>query len=224
MVTFNKTSVLTPTGRDIRGDIRGEVRSDAVCHPGRDLERLVFDAYRRAEAMGLVEPDADAQGDLKAARHVASHVRKAGIATAAATALTNVEVPTQAELTALLQTMIAALEASPAPKFEWAGVARVLDDEGLASLLGVSLSSLKRYKSGERVTPDPIAARLHFLALVVSDLAGSYNTFGVRRWFSRKRTLLDGRAPAQLLAGEWDPDDAGPARVRQLARELVSLS
>src|SRR5476651_2284669 len=157
MVTFNKTSVLTPTGRDIRGDIRGEVRSDAVCHPGCDLERLVFDAYRRAEAMGLVEPDADAQGDLKAARHVASHVRRAGIATAAATALTNVEVPTPAELAALLQTMIAALEASPAPRFEWAGVARVLDDEGLASLLGVSLSSL----SGTRraIASPPIRSR-----------------------------------------------------------------
>ena len=35
---------------------------------------------------------------------------------------------------------------------------------------------------------------------------------------------LDGRSPAQWLAGEWDPDDAGPRRVRELARELVSLS
>ena len=191
---------------------------------GRQVARLVFEAFRRAEAMGLVEPDADAQGDLKAARYVASHVRKAGIATLTAAALSNVEVPTEEELTALLRTMIAALEASPAPKFEWAGLARVLDDEGLASLLGVSISSLKRYQSGERDTPDPIAARLHFLALVVGDLAGSYNEIGIRRWFVRKRTLLDGDSPAQLLVGEWDPEDAGPARVRHLARQLVSLS
>jgi hypothetical protein len=83
---------------------------------------------------------------------------------------------------------------------------------------------LKRYQSGERDTPDDVAARLHFLALVVSDLAGSYNDIGVRRWFQRKRTLLDGRAPVTLLKGHWDPDDEGPMRVRQLARELVSLS
>ena len=174
--------------------------------------------------MGLVEPDAGVPGDLNSARYLANRVRKAGIAGAAAAALSNAEVPTPEELAGLLQTMIAALEASPVPKFEWAGVTRVLDDEALASLLGVSISSLKRYQSGERDTPDPIAARLHLLALVVGDLAGTYNDIGIRRWFMRKRTRLDGRAPAQLLAGEWDPEDAGPARVRQLARELVSLS
>ena len=88
----------------------------------------------------------------------------------------------------------------------------------------MAASSLKRYQSEERATPDPVAARLHFLALVVGDLAGSYNDVGIRRWFHRKRTLLDGRSPAALLKGEWDPDDDGPARVRQLARDLVSLS
>ena len=51
-----------------------------------------------------------------------------------------------------------------------------------------------------------------------------YNDIGIRRWFDRKRSALDGRAPAQVLSGEWDPDDPGPARVRALARELVTLS
>ena len=191
---------------------------------GHDIGRLVFEAFRRAEAMGMVEPVAVPQGDLKTARYIANRVRKAGIATAAAAALNNVHAPALEELPVLLQTLIAALEASPVPKFEWAGVARVLDDELLATLLDVSVSSLNRYRSGERATPDPIAARLHLLALVIGDLAGSYNDIGIRRWFLRKRALLDGRTPAQILGGEWDPDDVGPARVRQLARELVSLS
>jgi hypothetical protein len=91
-------------------------------------------------------------------------------------------------------------------------------------LLTVSVSSLKRYQSGERDTPDDVAARLHFLALVVGDLAGSYNEIGVRRWFHRKRTLLDGRTPASFLKRDWDPDDDGPSRVRQLARALVTMS
>src|SRR5439155_9476816 len=123
-----------------------------------------------------------------------------------------------------LETLIAALEASPVPKFEWTGLGRIFAPDDLAALMNVSLSSLKRYVSGERETPDDVAARLHFLALVVGDLAGSYNDVGIRRWFQRKRTRLDGRAPAQLLTGEWDPDDAGPRRVRELARELVTLS
>lgn len=174
--------------------------------------------------MGLVEPHAPAASDVTTIRDLARRARRAGIATATSAEIDNVETPTPEELAELLQTMIAALEASPVPKFEWAGVARVLDSDQLASLVDVSPSSLKRYQSGERTTPDAIAARLHFLALVVGDLAGSYNDIGIRRWFRRKRSLLDGRAPADVLAGEWDPDDAGPHRVRQLARELVSLS
>src|SRR3989442_11811060 len=128
--------------------------------PGRRVRRLLADASRRAEAMGLIEahpgPDAGPQGDLTAFRHIATQAEKAGIATATAAALHNVETPTLEELAALLTTMIAALEASPAPAFEWGGLARVFDGEQLASLLNVSLSSLKRYQAGERTTPDAI--------------------------------------------------------------------
>lgn len=195
---------------------------------GRDAGRLLSEASFRAEAMGIIKPAAadpvDEPDDLSTIRKLAAQVRRAGIASAAAAALNNDEPRTGEELASLLRTMIAALEASPAPKFEWAGLARVLDAEQLASLLGVSISSLNRYQSGERDTPDSIAARLHFLALVVGDLAGSYNPPGIRRWFQRRRTPLDGRAPADLLKGEWDPEDSGPARVRELARELVTLS
>jgi hypothetical protein len=174
--------------------------------------------------MGIIKPRFEPHGNLETIREIAKYIGRAGIATATTTALDNVETPSPDELASLLETMIAALEASPAPKYEWSGLGRVLDADALAALLNVSLSSLKRYQAGDRDTPDPVAARLHYLALVVGDLAGSYNDVGIRRWFQRKRALLDGRAPADLLRGDWDPDDAGPARVRELARELVSLS
>jgi hypothetical protein len=184
---------------------------------------LTLEASRRAEAMGLLEHGAG-RADVGTIRQLANRVRRAGIASSAADVLNNVEAPSAGELATLLGTMIAALEASPAPRFEWHGVARVFGAEELAPLLNASVSSLKRYQSAERDTPDPIAARLHWLALTVGDLAGSYNDIGIRRWFHRKRERLDGRAPAALLRGEWDPDDEGPTRVRQLARELISLS
>jgi hypothetical protein len=120
--------------------------------------------------------------------------------------------------------IIAALDASPAPEYEWKAVAAMFPPDDLAQLLDLSVSSLKRYQSGERATPDVVAARLHFLALVVGDLAGSYNDTGIRRWFERKRTQLDGRSPAACLKHGWDPDDEGPGRVRELARSLVTLS
>src|SRR6476469_8872214 len=102
--------------------------------------------------------------DLGSVRKLAARIRQAGIASAASAALHNVEAPSASDVADLLRTMIAALEASPVPEFEWAGVGRVLDPERLASLLSVSISSLNRYQSGEREIPDAVAARLHFLA------------------------------------------------------------
>lgn len=104
---------------------------------------------------------------------------------------------------------------------EWRGVHDVLGGDALAQLLGISASSLRRYHSGSRTTPDEIAARLNFLALVIGDLAGAYNDIGVRRWFQRPRKVLGSRSPAQLLSGTWRPEDPGPRRVRDLAEALV---
>ena len=188
------------------------------------VARLVFEVARRAEAMGLVEPGTVSRADVDAARQLAARVRRAGIGASAADQLTNVTTPTAEEITGMLEMMVAALEASPAPKFEWGGVGRVFGVDDLAALLNVSASSLKRYQSGERETPDAVAARLHWLALTAGDLAGSYNDIGIRRWFHRKRERLDGKAPIAFLRGDWDPDDEGPSRVRQLAGELVFLS
>ncbi|OGN80585.1 MAG: hypothetical protein A3G84_01130 [Chloroflexi bacterium RIFCSPLOWO2_12_FULL_71_12] len=115
-----------------------------------------------------------------------------------------------------------ALERSPAPATEWRSLVAVIGTDLLAQLLGTSGSSLRRYLAGTRRTPDVVADRLHFIALVVADLAGSYNDLGLRRWFERPRVLLGGKSPAQLLKGEWRVDDAGPARVRELAYALTA--
>ena len=69
---------------------------------------------------------------------------------------------------------------------------------------------------------DAVAARVHFLALAVGDLAGAYNDIGIRRWFERKRTVLEGRAPAAVFRGKWQPEDPGPLQIRDLARALVA--
>ena len=113
------------------------------------------------------------------------------------------------------------MDSSPTPASEWRGVYGVLGGDELARLLGISPSSVRRYLSGSRATPDEIAARLHFVALVIGDLAGAYNDFGVRRWFQRPRKLLGSRSPGHLLSGTWRPEDPGPQRVRDLAAALV---
>lgn len=185
--------------------------------------QLTLEVLHRAEAMGLLRIRGP-RDDASALRQLATALRAAGIATSAVEILTRGPAPTGTELSWLLRSILTALEASPAPSHEWKAVMRVFPAEDLGTLLDVSPSSLKRYQSGERDTPDPVAARLHFLALVIGDLAGTYNDTGIRRWFQRRRTQLDDRAPAALLASGWDPDDDGPQRVRALARSLVTMS
>ena len=121
----------------------------------------------------------------------------------------------------LLGRLDGALAGSPVPGRELAALQRVLGPEPLAALLGVSVVSLRRYVAGERPAPDVVAARGHLLALVVSDLAGTYNDTGIRRWFERPRAQLEGRSPAQALGARWDPDDPTAVRVAALAAALV---
>lgn len=126
------------------------------------------------------------------------------------------------QLSVALQRLSDALDASPVPANEWPGLVNILGIDMLARLVGVSAVSVRRYASGNRATPDEVAARLHFLALVVGDLAGAYNDIGIRRWFDRERTLLSNKTPAQLLTRKWKPEDSGPQQVCQLARALMA--
>jgi S1-C subfamily serine protease len=62
----------------------------------------------------------------------------------------------------------------------------ILGPDLLGRLLGISPSSVRRYRGAARTTPDDVAGRLHFLSLVVADLSRAYNDIGVRQWFNRK--------------------------------------
>ena len=56
--------------------------------------------------------------------------------------------------------------------------------------------------------------------MVVSDLAGAYNRFGIRRWFERPRAQLGGRSPRAELGPDWSPDGDAATRLRTLASAL----
>lgn len=187
-----------------------------------DVLRATMETIVLADAMGLLPAGEDVDRiDLPTVRRVARAAGEAGIATRALAELSTGRPPDERRLARAVSTLRDALEESPAPAREWGSLLRVFDAEHLGRLTSVSPVSLRRYASGQRATPDEVAARLHLLAKVVGDLRGAYNDIGVRRWFERKRSQLDGRSPAQLLKGRWDPDGAGPRRVRALARSLV---
>ena len=175
----------------------------------------------RADAMGLVPRKITCLDD-SALRCLGMGLERAGICRRHLPELHRPASTDPARLAVVLDEIRDALDASPAPATEWPALHEVLGAEMLARLVGVSASSARRYLGGTRPIPDAVAVRLHFLALVVADLAGAYNDIGVRRWFERPRKRLGGSSPARLLAEEWSPDDDGPSRLRELAASLAS--
>lgn len=182
-------------------------------------------ALMRAGAMGLLPEGARGVAiETIVFERLARRLGKLGIGQEAVAMLTGpgVFASTPDLLERYLDRLAEALEASPVPTSEWKPLAHMLGVDMLTRLLGVSAASVRRYAGGARATPDDVAARLHWLALIVGDLSGAYNEIGIRQWLDRKRMQLGERAPAQVLAGEWKPDEPGPQQVRALAYALTS--
>ena len=74
------------------------------------------------------------------------------------------------------------------------------------------------------IAANPAAMQATTGYAVFETKAGGYNDLGVRRWFQRKRTLLRGKSPAQILKDDWSPDARGPQKVLDLARSLSLYS
>ena len=177
---------------------------------------------RRASAVGLLgDRDRIERLDLGLLQGIARQASAAGVGGDAALALLGGQRAGPDRLAGLIERLDAALSESPLPDLELRALLRIFDVNQLAPLAGVSPISLRRYLAGSRTMPDALAARIHWLALVAADLAGAYNELGIRRWFERPRTQLEGRSPAQVLGTDWDPSTPVVGRVRDLAAALA---
>jgi hypothetical protein len=188
-----------------------------------EVARIAVTTFARAEAMGLLPQGEVIEAlDYTTLQKVMKGISRAGIGQGVMPDLARAKGRDAKHLSVALQRLNDALDASPVPASEWPGLSNILGIDLLARLVGVSAVSLRRYASGTRPTPDEVAARLHFLALVVGDLVGAYNDIGIRRWFDRSRTLLGNQSPAQILTRKWRSEDQGPQQVRQLAHALIA--
>jgi hypothetical protein len=91
----------------------------------------------------------------------------------------------------------------------------------LGRLVGASVPSLRRYAGEDRRTPDAVAQRVHLVALLTAILRGSFNEFGIRRWFERPHPALGGRVPGDLVARASDPADRDARSVLGAALSLL---
>lgn len=127
----------------------------------------------------------------------------------------------QRAMASMLHGVLSVIEESPLPQHEWGPMAELLGDDLLATLVRTSASSIRRYTAGERSTPDHIADRLHALTLMCAALLGSYNDFGIRRWFRRRRSALGGASPLEVFSRDWSPSDEKVHEVGALAESLI---
>lgn len=177
----------------------------------------------RAELMDLLPDTAEQERvivlDGAFLSELANCVRAAGIGRSLRLGFDSADL--EPDLTGRLQSLWQALDDSPYPQGEWGGVRERLGDEQLAELLEISTSSLRRYASGARETPDAIAWRLHTLTRIIAALSGSYNDYGIRRWFERSRAQLDGGTPAEVFRQAESEDDELLLQLVELAEALV---
>jgi hypothetical protein len=182
--------------------------------------RLLF----RANMMGFLDGFTEPQRlDQELMRRLMQEMIESHVGVEAAVTASDMWAKTQRGATGmetgdLLETLSDAIEGSPRPEGEWPKVREFLDDELLSDLLHVSPASIRRYAAGDRRTPDEVVWRLHLIGRIVSDLLGSYNSYGVRRWFQRPRAQLAGRSPRELFREARTEDELAP--VTELAAAL----
>ena len=191
----------------------------ALDRPG--LRSTAANLVRRALGLGMLSDRREiSRLDLRLLGDIAREASAAGIGQHAALGLIGLSEPI-ADLEDRMRQLDEAIAASPVPDRELRELLRVYDDDVLGAMLGVSRASVRRYATGSRSVPDDVAGRIHFVALVSSDLAGSYNDYGLRRWWERPRTALDGRSPRTALGSRWDPDTPAAVTIGGLARQLL---
>lgn len=183
--------------------------------------------YSKADAMGLLPPKAIVELSPTTLKFVLKAFQSSGLLGTLPSRLETLlkDPPSEKSTTdaaSALAAVLTAIDESPAPEKEWTAMRKVFVDDDFAKILNVSTSSLKRYSGGDRPTPDDIAERVHWLAMVVAALSGSYNEIGIRRWFERPREQLGGKSPRHSLGNKWSPSSPNVRKVRDLAESLIS--
>lgn len=100
-----------------------------------------------------------------------------------------------------------------------------LGEELLSALLGGTMNETRGHVDEGKPSLGKVTARATYLMKLLEHLAGTYNSFGIQRWFRRKRAQLGGHSPLEhlLSTDEWTPDDDTAIEVATLALASRSM-
>lgn len=182
-----------------------------------DAPRAAVVATRLAEVMGFYQRSPGVRIDRETVRDVIAAASRVGLAEHLAARSDQRPIADDDVLD-----LLTALVQSPLPAGEIRALSEILGSTQVHGLVGASAASLRRYAASSRETPDVIAGRLHYLALLVAILRGSFNEFGIRRWFERPHPVLDGVSPASRLGGDFDPEGRNATEVMSAAVTLLA--
>ena len=90
----------------------------------------------------------------------------------------------------------------------------------LTHLLSVSHTRLLEFFHTPEFLGRDVNRRIDFIYRIVRVLLGAYNGDGVKAWFVRPRTQLQGRRPVDAFVRGWKITDPGPQAVIALARSI----
>ena len=120
-----------------------------------DTVRSAVSFLARAETMGFLGEEGLEHLSIAAVRDVIDAMADAGLGAGPGALL---HIPDDeisgSEIAAVLAELEEILESSPAPEREWPILDELFGMETLARLLGVSPASVRRYRRGDRATPD----------------------------------------------------------------------
>lgn len=182
------------------------IRIQSISKPFSDsnISEIAVQIVFRAQGMGLLSGLSLTSVDPQSFGKVIERIQNAGIKAKWEKSWLSKK---PAALVLELRKLLSVLNESPVPEAEWSAVMESLGQELVRKLLDLSVSSIQRYSSNSRPTPQNIAEKLHYLAVVIGDLRAGYNDYGIRRWFERPRTFLSGKSVLSSLGKKWGPDD-----------------
>jgi hypothetical protein len=200
------------------------IQSSSTSNPlDNSVLALAIDLILKAESMGILSTPVDTlKLDLESLIRAVKDIASLGIGVRVVVNPDRWREYSADDLCTKLRALSQILEESPQPTTEWKKMRELFSDEMLSNILAVSEQSIRRYAAQERATPDEVASRLHWLALVVGDLHGAYNSDGVRKWFIRPRKSFGNSTPLAMLVGHnWAPTDRDAVKIRNFAHSLI---